>query len=55
LCSREPMATVEIRGAAPVKYIDLDEKKARRIFEEHVMKERPVTEFALVQGSETTY
>ncbi|MBN2077868.1 MAG: (2Fe-2S) ferredoxin domain-containing protein [Spirochaetes bacterium] len=55
LCSREPMATVEIRGSAPVKYINLDEAKAKRIFEEHVMNETPVAEFALVQGSETTY
>ena len=55
LCSKEPMATVEIKGAAPVKYIDLDEKKAKRIFDEHVMKGVPVTEYALVQGSETTY
>ena len=55
LCSQEPMATVEIKGSAPVKYILLDEKKTKRIFDEHVMKEQPVTEFALVQGSETTY
>ncbi|MBN2160174.1 MAG: (2Fe-2S) ferredoxin domain-containing protein [Spirochaetes bacterium] len=55
LCSREPMATVEIRGSAPVKYIDLDEAKVKKIFEDHVLKEKPVTEYALVQGSETTY
>ena len=55
LCSREPMATVELKGSTPVKYIDLDEKKAQKIFAEHVMAEKPVIEFALVQGSETTY
>ncbi|TFH38669.1 MAG: (2Fe-2S) ferredoxin domain-containing protein [Chrysiogenales bacterium] len=55
LCSREPMATVEIRGAAPVKYVDLDEAKTKRVFEEHVLDDKPVAEFALVQGSETTY
>ena len=26
LCSREPMATIELMGEAPVKYIDLDEE-----------------------------
>jgi NADP-reducing hydrogenase subunit HndB len=55
LCSKEPMATVEVRGTAPVKYIDLDEEKTKKIFQDHVMNEKAVTEFALVQGSETTY
>ncbi len=55
LCSKEPMATVEIKGAAPVKYILLDDKKTGEIFQQHVLGEKPVTEYALVQGSETTY
>jgi NADP-reducing hydrogenase subunit HndB len=55
LCSREPMATIELKGSAPVKYIDLDEEKTKRIFSDHVMDGKPVVEFALVQGSETTY
>ncbi len=55
LCSKEPMATVEIKGTAPVKYILLDDKKTGIIFQEHVIGEKPVTEYALVQGSETTY
>jgi hypothetical protein len=55
LCSREPMATIELKGTAPVKYIDLDEEKTKKIFSDHVMDEKPVIEFALVQGSETTY
>jgi NADP-reducing hydrogenase subunit HndB len=55
LCSREPMATIEVKGTAPVKYIDLDEEKTKKIFSDHVMDEKPVIEFALVQGSETTY
>ena len=30
LCSREPMATVELLGKAPVKYADLTEEKILR-------------------------
>jgi len=52
LCSREPMITVEVQGQAPVKYVDLTPEKVVRIFEEHVLGEKPVEEFALGQGSE---
>jgi NADP-reducing hydrogenase subunit HndB len=52
LCIREPMATVEVQGQAPVKYVDLDAAKAKRIFDEHVVGGNPVVEYALVQGSE---
>jgi NADP-reducing hydrogenase subunit HndB len=52
LCIREPMATVEVEGQAPVKYVDLDADKARRIFREHVQGSIPVAEYAFVQGSE---
>ncbi|MDA8423419.1 MAG: (2Fe-2S) ferredoxin domain-containing protein [Nitrospiraceae bacterium] len=55
LCSQEPMATIELAGEPPVKYIALTEEKMRRIFTEHVMSGKPVKEFALVQGHETTY
>lgn len=55
LCSKEPMATVEIHGSTPVKYIELTEEKIKKIFEEHIMNGNPVTEYALAQGSETTY
>ncbi len=54
LCSREPMITVELAGQAPVKYVDLDEEKARRIFSEHVMKGKIVIDCALAVGSEQT-
>jgi NADP-reducing hydrogenase subunit HndB len=53
LCSREPMATVDITGQAPVKYVDLDPAKARRILAEHVVGGAVVREFALAAGSET--
>jgi NADP-reducing hydrogenase subunit HndB len=52
LCSREPMMTVERKGEAPVKYVDLDEVKAREIFEDHVLSGRIVQEHALAMGSE---
>lgn len=54
LCNREPMATVEIRGEAPVKYVDLNPDKARRIFQEHIMGGKVVEDYALGRGSETT-
>lgn len=52
LCSREPMITVELKGEAPVKYVDLDEAKAKKIFQEHVLAGNVVQEFALAVGSE---
>ena len=55
LCSREPMATVELHEEAPVKYIDLDEEKIRKILVEHVQGGTIVEEYALARGSETSY
>jgi NADP-reducing hydrogenase subunit HndB len=55
LCSREPMATVEIAGSAPVKYVDLTEEKIRKIFERHVIGGEIVAEYALAYGSERTH
>lgn len=52
LCSREPMATVELAGHAPVKYVDLNAEKIKRILSEHVLKGNIVKEFALAIGSE---
>lgn len=54
LCSREPMATVEVLGEAPVKYVDLTEEKMRRIFREHIMEGNVLKEYALALGSERT-
>jgi NADP-reducing hydrogenase subunit HndB len=52
LCSREPMMTVELKGQAPVKYVDLDEEKTKKIFSEHVLLGTVVQEYALAIGSE---
>lgn len=55
LCSREPMATVELVNKPPVKYVDLTPEKIKKIFSEHVMKGNIVQEYALCVGSETTH
>jgi len=55
LCSREPMATVEILGKPPVKYCDLNEEKMREIFVHHVLNGEMLEAYALARGSETTY
>jgi NADP-reducing hydrogenase subunit HndB len=52
LCSREPMATVELKDEAPVKYVDLTPEKIRKILSEHVIGGKIVEEYALAKGSE---
>jgi len=55
LCSREPMATVEVVDEAPVKYVDLTEGKIKEIFTEHVLGGKILQQYALAIGSERTY
>jgi NADP-reducing hydrogenase subunit HndB len=55
LCSREPMATIELKDQPPVKYINLTPEKIRKIFIKHVMEGQLVPEYALAIGSETLY
>ncbi len=52
LCSREPMATLEMLDSPPVKYGDLTPDKAKRIFTEHILKGNIVKEYAIGIGSE---
>ena len=52
LCSKEPMATVELKDEAPIKYVDLTPEKIRRILAEHVNEGKIVSEYALAKGSE---
>ena len=52
LCSKEPMATVELKGEAPVKYIELTHEKICKIFSEHVIGGKIVKEYVLAIGSE---
>jgi NADP-reducing hydrogenase subunit HndB len=55
LCSREPMATVEILGQPPVKYCDLNEEKIKEVFLRHAINGEVVEAYALARGSEVTY
>ena len=52
LCSKEPMATVELKDEAPVKYVDLTPEKIRKILAEHVNGGKVLEEYALARGSE---
>jgi NADP-reducing hydrogenase subunit HndB len=52
LCSREPMATVELKDEAPVKYVDLTPEKIREILAEHVIGGKVISKYALAKGSE---
>ncbi|RJQ46488.1 MAG: (2Fe-2S) ferredoxin domain-containing protein [Nitrospiraceae bacterium] len=54
LCAREPLATVELINQPPVRYCKLNDRKAREIFREHVLRGNPVEKYALVVGCETT-
>lgn len=54
-CSKEPMATVELLGKAPVKYIELTPEKITEIYKEHIQGGNIVEKYALVIGSESTY
>jgi len=53
-CSREPMATVEVRGGAPVKYVNLTPETIVRILRQHVCGGAIVVDSALAAGCETT-
>jgi len=55
LCSREPMATVEVLGEAPVKYVELTEGKVKEIFSQHVVGGKIAEQYALAVGSERTH
>ncbi len=52
LCSKEPMITIEVEGAAPVKYGELNNERAKRIFQEHVLNGKIVKDFAIAIGHE---
>ena len=54
LCSREPMATVELRSQAPVKYVNLTPEKIVQVFRQHVLGGEVVADAALAAGCETT-
>jgi NADP-reducing hydrogenase subunit HndB len=55
LCNAEPMATVELKNQPPVKYGDLTPEKIKKIFVQHILGGKMVTEYVLGVGSETMY
>ena len=55
LCSKEPMATLELAGKAPVKYVNLTEKKIAKIIDQHVLEGELVKDYALAFGCEQTH
>ena len=55
LCSREPMATVEIAGHPPVKYVDLSKDKILEIVKKHIIGGELVEDYAFGIGNERTH
>ena len=54
LCSREPMATVEVRGGAPVRYVRLTPESIVSVLRQHVIGGQIVVAHALAAGCDTT-
>jgi len=52
LCSREPLVTVEVLNAEPIKYEYVNPNKMRQIFKRHVLAGEIQTPFVLAKGSE---
>lgn len=52
LCSKEPMATVELLNTPPVKYGELTPDKMKRILIEHILGGNVIVEYAIGIGSE---
>ncbi|GAB6270955.1 MAG: (2Fe-2S) ferredoxin domain-containing protein [Smithellaceae bacterium] len=52
LCSREPLVTVEILNAEPIKYEYVNPNKMRQIFKRHIIAGEVQTPFVLAKGSE---
>ena len=54
LCSREPLVTVEVLNAEPIKYEYVNPNKMRQIFKRHIIAGEIQTSFVLAKGSEVT-
>ena len=52
LCSREPMATVELPNTLPVKYADLTPKKIKIILDKHALGGQIQKQYAFGLGEE---
>jgi len=54
LSSREPLVTVEVLNAEPIKYEYVNPNKMRQIFKRHIIAGEIQTPFVLAKGSEVT-
>ena len=52
LCSREPLVTVEVLNAEPIKYEYVNPNKMRQIFKRHILAGEIQTPFVLAKGTE---
>jgi NADP-reducing hydrogenase subunit HndB len=52
LCSEEPMITVEMANASPIKYGKLTPEKAIKILDEHIIAGNVIEDLALGMGYE---
>ena len=52
ICNREPLITVEIAGQEPIKYAEVSDHKACRIFQSHVLGGQVVSEWVFAWGWE---
>jgi len=55
LCNAEPMMTIELKNQPPVKYGYLTPEKLKKIFVQHILGGKMVTDLVLAVGSETVY
>ena len=49
MCSSEPNVTVEVEGAEPIVYRDMDQNRMRQVFKRHVLLGEVQTDFALAR------
>ncbi|MFZ5584875.1 MAG: (2Fe-2S) ferredoxin domain-containing protein [Thermodesulfobacteriota bacterium] len=52
LCSAEPLVTVEMADAEPIKYSYMDDPKMRQVFNRHVLHNEVQQQWVLAKGSE---
>lgn len=52
ICSKEPLMTVAMPHKEPVMYEYLNEEKIDEIFNQHILKGKPVKKYAFVRGME---
>ena len=52
ICNREPLITIERLGEEAVKYADVTPERAERIFDEHLVGGKAISEWAIGRGWE---